>query len=215
MTSPEPSSTPIAMTSHELLYLFELADSAESKSNRVRFSLPQMVDESAIAAAGAATLLARGLAFIADDKLVLTAETGLIGYILTHATVWTEIGLSSAGVVDAALLLTMEGLTLLFTPRPLGIFDVLAVEPGKDSSDVAVPLVSAFLDGADDRLAVVRSAAGPREHSAAIMRTAGSRWRAAIDVPRPGRSDQEQPDTEYTETDRARALKVLAEAIQR
>ena len=108
-------------------------------------------------------------------------------------------------------LLTAEGLTLLFTPRPLGIYDVLAVQPPKTAVDVVLPLAGTFLDQADNRLAVVRSGSAQEERSAAVMRTDGARWRVAVDVPRPG--EPELAESAYHDQERDVAMTVLNAAL--
>ena len=210
-TNPMPDAGPLAFTAHELRYLLSLEDSAVAAANGVRLGLTPGATESDLIGAGAATLLVRGLAFIRDDRLTLTDETGVVGYVLTHATTWTEIGLSGVGITDGALLLTADGLTLLFTPRPLGAFDVLAVQPPKTAGDVVLPLAGSFLDESDNRLAVVRSGSGSGERSAAVMRTDGARWRVAVDVPRPG--GPELAESAYQQQERDVALSALTEVL--
>ena len=212
-TSPVPDAGPLALTAHELRYLVSLEDSAVAAANGQRLGLTTVAAEvaTALVGAGAASMLVRGLAFIRDDRLTLTDETGVVGYVLTHATTWTEIGLSGVGITDGALLLTADGLTLLFTPRPLGAFDALAVQPPKTAGDVVLPLAESFLDESDNRLAVVRSGSGSGERSAAVMRTGGTSWRVAVDVPRPG--DPELAESAYHEQERDDALNVLNEVL--
>ena len=212
-TNPVPDAGPLAFTAHELRYLLSLEDSAVAAANGQRLGLAPVVAEitTALVGAGAATLLVRGLAFIRDDRLTLTDETGVVGYVLTHATTWTEIGLSGAGITDGALLLTADGLTLLFTPRPLGAFDVLAVQPPKTAGDVVLPLAGSFLDESDNRLAVVRSGSASGVRSAAVMRTEGATWRVAVDVPRPG--GPELAESAYQQQDRDVALSAFTTVL--
>jgi hypothetical protein len=212
MTEPTPGAdSPLAFTAHEMRYLLTLEGSEVCAANGRRLGLADLPVAGAAAnelvGAGAATLLVRGLAFVRDGRLTLTDETGVVGYVLTHASTWTEIGLSGAGITDGALLLTADGLTLLFTPRPLGVFDVLAVQPPKTAADVVLPLAGAFLDESDNRLAVVRSGSVEGERSAAVMRTDGARWRVAVDIPRPG--EPELAESAYHDEQRDEALTAL------
>lgn len=213
MTAPYPGNEPLTLTSHELQFMFSLEDSATARANHELLNLPAAPEDSGILGAGAATLLVRGLAVVAEGKFALTEESGVVGYVLTHAAVWTEIGLSSADVSDGALLLTADDLTLLFTPRPMGIFDVMAVDPQRKISDVILPLASTFLDEGDNRLAVVRSAFGGGERSAAVMRTAESRWRTAVDIPRPADDGGGLRESDYVDADREAALKLLSSVV--
>ena len=222
-TDPVPEAGPLAFTAHELRYLLSLEDSAVAAANGQRLGLAPVAAEvttaeittaeitTALIGAGAATLLVRGLAFIRDERLTLTDETGVVGYVLTHATTWTEMGLSGVGVTDGALLLTADGLTLLFTPRPLGAFDVLAVQPPKTAGDVVLPLAGSFLDESDDRLVVVRSGSASGERSAAVMRTEGATWRVAVDVPRPG--GPELAESAYQQQERDVALSAFTAVL--
>lgn len=213
MTAPYSGNEPLTLTSHELQFMLSLEGTATARANHELLSLPVASEDSGILGAGAATLLVRGLATINDDKFVLTAESGVVGYVLTHAAVWTEIGLSSADVSDGALLLTADDLTLLFTPRPMGIFDVMAVDPQRRVSDVIIPLATVFMDEGDDRLAVVRSAFGDGERSAAVMRTAESRWRTAVDIPRPADDGAGLGESDYVDADRDAALELLSSVV--
>ena len=212
-TNPAPDAGPLILTAHELRYLLSLEDSAVAAANGQRLGVTPVAAEinTALIGAGAATLLVRGFAFIRDDRLTLTDETGVVGYVLTHANTWTEIGLSGVGITDGALLLTADRLTLLFTPRPLGAFDVLAVQPPKTAGDVVLPLAGSFLDESDNRLAVVRSGSASGERSAAVMRTDGARWRVAVDVPRPG--GPELAESAYQQQERDVALSALTEVL--
>lgn len=211
MTNPVPDSGPLAFTAHELRYLLSLEDSAVSAANAQRLGLRSVAVDSELIGAGAATLMVRGLAYINDDRLTLTDETGVVGYVLTHASTWTAIGLSGVGITDGALLLTADGLTLLFTPRPLGAFDVLAVQPPRTAGDVVLPLAGTFLDESDNRMAVVRSGSAAGERSAAVMRTEGARWRVAVDVPRP--DAPELIESAYQDQERDVALNVLTQML--
>lgn len=121
MTAPYSGNEPLTLTSHELQFMLSLEGTAAARANHELLSLPVASEDSGILGAGAATLLVRGLATINDDKFVLTAESGVVGYVLTHAKVWTEIGLSSADVSDGALLLTADDLTLLDAHRRVAV----------------------------------------------------------------------------------------------
>jgi hypothetical protein len=209
--TPEPatSAEPIGLTAHELRYLLGLEQTEVARANLRRFNLPEVTDETDAIGAGGATLLVRGMAQVADGKLVLGEIAGLIGYVVTHATVWTELALLSSDVTDGALLLTVDDISLLFTPRALAIYEVVALRPGSQVRDTVLPLATAFLDESADRIAVVRAAAGSGERSAAVIRTGADRWRVAFDVPRPGAP--ELPESAYLDRDRTTALRELAE----
>ncbi|WP_395725243.1 hypothetical protein [Nakamurella sp.] len=204
---------PIGITAHELRYLFNLEPTEVARANRRRFSLPEVADESDAIGAGAATLLVRGLARVADGTLVLDEITGLIGYVITHARVWTELALLAPEITDGALILTADDLSLLFTPRSLAIFEVVALRPGSPVRDTVLPLARAFLDESDDRIAVVRASTDTGEESAAVVRIGGDRWRVAHDVPRPGAP--ELPASAYVDRDRVSALADLAKVVTR
>src|SRR6478735_1482416 len=77
-TSPVPDAGPLALTAHELRYLVSLEDSAVAAANGQRLGLTTVAAEvtTALVGAGAASMLVRGLAFIRDDRLTLTDETG-------------------------------------------------------------------------------------------------------------------------------------------
>ncbi len=212
MSSPGSETKPAAptsLTAHELRYLLDLESSAAARANLRRLNLPAVADDSDAVEAGAATLLVRGLAQLADGRLRLGEIAGLVGYVLTHASTWTELALIGVDVADGALLLTEDDVTLLFIPRPLAIFDVLALRRPSGAREMVMSLATAFLDGGHDRIAVVRAAGGSGERSAAVIRTGPDRWRVAVDVPRPGAP--ELPESSYLDTDRASALRTLAQ----
>lgn len=117
MSSPGSETKPAAptsLTAHELRYLLDLESSAAARANLRRLNLPAVADDSDAVEAGAATLLVRGLAQLADGKLRLGEIAGLVGYVLTHASTWTELALIGVDVADGALLLTEDDVTLLF-----------------------------------------------------------------------------------------------------
>lgn len=213
MTGSTPAVEPIGITAHELRYLFSLESTDVARSNMRRFVLPDAGDESDVIGAGASTLLVRGLATVTDGRLVLGEIAGLIGYVITHATAWTEIALLSAEVTDGALILTSDDVSLLFTPRSLAIFEAVALRPGSQVRDTVLPLARAFLGESTDRIAVVRTSAGSGERSAAVVRNGTDRWRVAFDVPRPG--TPELPESKYADRDEIGAIAALDEVLTR
>lgn len=103
-----------------------------------------------VRAAGASSLLARGLLAVVGDRLELDGAATALLYGFAAAERWTQIGFLSDETADGAILVQAPELSLLLQPRQLGTWYVLFQNPEVAAAEALRVIVDAHLDRAAD-----------------------------------------------------------------
>lgn len=128
-----------------LLSRYEPVGAAAKSAELLRIDLEKA--GSSVLASGASALLARGLARLDGDEVVLEAEAAVLAYALVAGTHWTEIGFMASRdqTTDAAVMIQAPQAVVLLQPRALGTWYLLVKDPKVSAGDAVRKLAEAFL----------------------------------------------------------------------
>ena len=161
----------IAFTAHELAYLLELVQNEESATAKRILGLPTPENNNAFLLAGAATLLARRLAFVTEDELVVPNEAAaLVAQIMTNPSNWIELALMSEPETEAVYVVVGSGATAVLSPRFLGMFEVRFIRPEQSGGSGIADIFLAFLESHAPAVAYARVVVGPESDIALAVR---------------------------------------------
>ncbi len=177
-------------TAHEVLALLELRPGPEAELSRCVLGLPDAgIDE--LTDAGASTLVARGMYRLGGPDQGPAGAATVVGYAVTGAERWASIAFGSGNTRRVALIVDSPAVSLLMTPRPAGLFDVVPLRDGVTSRDVLVPTVWAFVDGSEPAPVEVTVSDGHGSRYVTLTPD-GERWRAVSDHVADGTRQPEQ-----------------------
>ena len=129
----------------------------------------------AVAAAGVASLVARGLCTVEGSEVRPTPQAMIVIQGLTEAHTMTEAVGWIEGRTIVMHLLTAAGIRLAIFPSAYGQFRTELLDPAEPLADPVVRFLDACTGGPGTAL-LVRSGQGPAEVSAAIARDADGQW---------------------------------------
>lgn len=176
--------SPLIMTSHELIYILGLDETEAAKTNYSLLTLPDDPN-SAMGAMGAATLFARGLASVDGETLALGSEVALVGYVLTQATRWVEVGIATNGTLDAMIGFEFRSVSVILRPMILGTFEVSLTGADEELEAIAEQAAKLFISTHVPSMIVVYSGDEGAVRSMAAVRELGDVWRSVTDIKRP------------------------------
>jgi len=132
-------------------------------------------------AAGASSLLARGLLKLRGDQLDLVGPAAATAYALAGAEHWTELAfmIDRETAADGALVLRAGSVVTLLQPRALGTWFVLAKEPGVETAEAVVALADGFLAGHEGGAVFLAAHSAAGDATAFLRRSAESQWELA------------------------------------
>jgi len=160
-----------ALTAHEMAYLLALVDNEESATAKRILGIPTPENNNAFLLAGAATLLARRLAFVTEDELVVPNEAAaLVAQILTNPSSWIELALMSEPETEAAYVAIGSGATVVLSPRFLGMFEVRFIRPEQSGGRGIADILLAFLESHVPAVTYARIVVGPEDDIALAVR---------------------------------------------
>lgn len=202
----------ISLSPQELSYLLSLGEARSTQASRDLLGLSELLSDPSAQSAGAAALLARGLAAVREDRLFLGPVAGVIGYILANGSMSAEIALMRPGFSRVVVALSDGDLTLILNGRELGVFDAIVAQSSDPVREVLTPIIVRFMDSSDNAMVAVHWSAPVGKSSVAVVRTEGARWRIATDVPRFDNL-HEMAESSLGDRDRESALSELAATI--
>ncbi|HEX6359200.1 hypothetical protein [Actinophytocola sp.] len=191
-------SAQLVLTYAEIQFLLRSYE-PEHVAVREQLGLPDGPDAERNAAAGLASLLARGLCARDADRVVPSNElVGVIGA-LSAATRGTDVLGRRAGGPVLLHLFTGPRFGIAVQPVGLGQYAVTPLDPARDLSDQVVGFVDACLAGTRDTAVVVRSGVV----RAAVATSATGEWYISDSVNNP---NQGHPCTPADAAARIRAV---------
>lgn len=148
MTQTDPSRAAeayVGFGAAEIAYLLSRFDEAQVATTLEVMGLnPQPGEE--FLAAGASSLLARGMLTTVGDQLELAGFAAALAYALGDARHWTELGfmLDQDNAVDAALVVQAPELVMLLSPRALGTWFAMIKRPELSTAESVLLLADGF-----------------------------------------------------------------------
>ena len=173
------------LTRHEMSYLLSLDDSDSARMSSNRLNLPADDGSNPV---GAATLVVRGLASVADDLVLPESHAAVTSWILSTAFEWIEIGVLADRTQDALLLVTNEDAAVMLGEGPLGIFRIALAPNGEDMRRFAASFIAGTLaeSHSDDQTVSVRRVTLSTNESLGIH-CGATGWELAAPLPGSGR----------------------------
>ncbi|WP_166353794.1 hypothetical protein [Phytoactinopolyspora limicola] len=136
---------PVTLTSAELLALLELRPGPEAELSRQRLQLPNTgIDD--LSDAGVASLVARDMFEVGGEQSGPVGAASVAGYAITAATRWTSVAFVEEDTALVTLVVESPEVTLLVTPRPPGLFDLVPLRQGVRAVDMFAPSVARFAE---------------------------------------------------------------------
>ncbi|NJC23481.1 hypothetical protein BJ994_002557 [Arthrobacter pigmenti] len=174
----------------EISYLMSLGEG--KSADKTREVMPVGVEASSpgLIAAGASSLLARGLVRIEDDRVLPTALANGVSYTLASAQRWTQFGIFRGDSLDFALYLQAPEMSALFQPRALSSWFVMVRNPARTDAELLLESIKTTISQSPDSVVFLRSHTLDDEANLFVRAGENGVWDVAT-VREPGDQDRD------------------------
>jgi hypothetical protein len=162
----------------EIAYLIRSFDTDSARKSAQVLRLEEEVQADQICIAGGSSLLGRGFASVSDD-LELTGPAVPTAYALSKAERWTEISLVNHDQTDTVLHVESDVVSLLFQPRTLNTWFVVAQDPTVAGADAELSIIKEHVRNNPDGTAFIRVKTISSEDHLLIRPDGESKWAVA------------------------------------
>lgn len=174
----------------EISYLLSLGEGAEADRSRDVLSVGAEAGSPALVAAGASSLLARGLVRIDGDKVLPGPIANIVSYTFASARRWTQFGIFREDKLDFALYLQAPLVSVLFQPRALSTWFVVIKEPGRTDAELLLESIKTTIAESPDSVVYLRSHTLDDEANLFVRAGEDNSWDVAK-VREPGDQDRD------------------------
>lgn len=145
-------SAEISYGSAELAFILTSFDPSTTTDSARAMGMDLKAVSVEVRAAGASSLMAKGLLEIVDGQTRLTGTAEDLGYTLAAAARWTELGFlaSQEELLDGALVVSAPEATILMQPRALGSWTTAMKDPAHSDAEAVQALIEALLANTAD-----------------------------------------------------------------
>lgn len=191
----------------EMAALLNLAPGAAATASAAALRIKDEATDTRMVAAGASSLVARGLA-VADPDGVLSVSgpVAAVTHALTSAIRRVELSLLAPDSSDSVLLVESADAAILLQPRSHLTWFAMAQRPDLDAAETTFFIVRTHVDAHPDGGVIVRNLETPEADELLIKRTDAA-WVVARKVPGVNALDTESGLLDHDVLDRIRAVR--------
>lgn len=181
----------------EIAFLLSLGKGGAADKARETLKVgPELATEQ-FTAAGASSLLARGLVRVEGEAVVPNAAAEYLAYAFAAGQRWTEVGLFGAEKMEFALYFQAPGVSVLLQPSVLSTWFAVVKGPEASDADMLKQIIDANVLQQPEGAVYLGSATLSEERNFFVRRADGGNWDVAF-VRSPG--DQDRDPSVDTET---------------
>lgn len=170
------------LTTHELLYILSSNATDAANTTREHLRLGDAVKHGTpMYAAGATTLVVRGMAEQRGDRLLLRHDMHAFAALLTNADRWVEIGLLGQVTAEGALVVSAGTSAATLAANDLGMFTATTLEGSDAVGPHVVQMVRAFLAEHEPGGASIRVTDHLGERRCVVHHGEDGRWQYGTD----------------------------------
>lgn len=159
----------------EMAALLNLAPGAAATASAAALRIKDEAADPRMVAAGASSLVARGLAVAGpDDVLSVSGPVAAVTTALTSATRSVEISLLAPDASDSILLVESADVAILLQPRSHLTWFAMAQRPDLDAAETVLFVVQTHLDAHPDGGVIVKNLQTPEAEELLIKRADGA-----------------------------------------
>ncbi|MEG9249412.1 hypothetical protein V6S67_15090 [Arthrobacter sp. Soc17.1.1.1] len=174
----------------EVAFLLSLAEGEQSARSRDALAIGAELSTAVLTAAGASSLLARGLVRVEDGRISPLAGAEYLAYVLAAAERWTRIGLFNEDAFEFAIYVQAREASVLLQPAALSTWFAVIREPGATDADLLLDVVRTNV-AAHPSSAVYLGTSTLDGTADFFVRAAGDDLWDTADVPEPGMQDRD------------------------
>lgn len=206
--------TDARLSSFELAYLLSGRSDERAYTARAILGLPPANDAATWEASGYASLDLRGLLGGEGEGILPRNWVGMIGHTIGTGVHWVALRTKDPANDEFQLFVQGARATLLIHRDAPNTWRFTGVEPGASLADLALRVVTAYLDGAVLCDVMVRSVSPEVEDIRSVfVKREEDLWRVGDDVVFPGDDAWPAPDLELRRSDRDEALDAVARKL--
>ena len=174
----------------EIAFLLSLGQGPSAERAREILTVGGELAQETFTAAGASSLLARGLVRIEGDSVVPNAAAEYLAYVFAAGRRWTEVGLFGAESIELALYFQAPEVSVLLQPSALSTWFAVVKTPQATDAEMLKQIIDANVAKHPEGAVYLGSSTLTDEQNFFVRPADGSNWDVAH-VRAPGDQDRE------------------------